>query len=371
MHVSLFTRKRALALLARGLTVDAVVQELAKRHPYHTPEEIRRAYFVLGGKFTLKGLEGADRQRLVAKLREMNEFRQKLKDLNAERLRSYTTDEQQRQARDRAYRAALADPKKKKRMAKTLTEMWKRPAFKQDVIKQSTKTITELNKQAGTKEAAAKRLKDLHKQPEYAQAHSKRSSKLLKKKQSNREFIKARDVGLQKYYDEHPEIREARRKLMQQINEERRKLREALKADAKKPSRILGMTRQQREQRLRELDIFYNDILRHIPKEERHEYLKRSQKIGQMVVKTEQTPAYAKARAEFMKEQHLSETVLMKMENTLKQAHKGRQGKNLLVLAKAISQEAKTPYLKAYIFAVWALINKWPELTQPTKENQK
>lgn len=345
MRLGLFGRKRALALFARSMSVDQVVQELAKRYPYKAPEEIKRILF-LGGKFGLKGMQGAGRQKILAKMQMMTEHAKKLRKQQKENLGPWSDDPQLRQERDKRLREAFAQPEELKRRKDNLERLKQHPAFKKS------------------------NLKGIHK---YYRTHSEVSETRGDRLRSEA-FKKVRDAGTQKYYGEHPEARKARARTMREINEERKKLFAKLKELEKRPSeKRVGMTRQQIEQRLRELDQIYDDILKHLPKEERLAYLKQGQKTGKRIAETRETtepakrpttkkPSYEKARAEFMTQQGITETELARMENAFKEARKTT--KQFPTITKIIAREARIPHMKAYVFSSWAMTNKWPELTR-------
>ncbi|MFH1199630.1 MAG: hypothetical protein V1708_01025 [Candidatus Micrarchaeota archaeon] len=135
-------RRRALALLARGMGEVEAAEELRRRyHSSASAEAVRSAYFPQKGGFNISGYVGAGRQEILERIQSMTRFsRKKREDMrklhedpefekrNTERLRLLHEDPEFARLRDeraaKTFRRLNSDPEFRRKMSEGISHFW-------------------------------------------------------------------------------------------------------------------------------------------------------------------------------------------------------------------------------------------------------
>ena len=231
MKVNLFARKRALALLGRGMNPDEVARQLVKRHPGHSLEEVKRAYFPSRSSFAIGNFTGASRQQILERITQMNAHaergREHARRINttpgfleaqSERMRRLNADPKFLAAATERIRKFNADPKFAKanvdrsrtRMHRlwapggTLHGLWANPEIARLMSEQAREQMRKLNADPQFKKANAERsserMRKLHQDPQFAKANAQRAREIMRRLWENPLFRKKLSRGLSRYW---------------------------------------------------------------------------------------------------------------------------------------------------------------------------
>jgi hypothetical protein len=147
-------RSRAIALLARGKSIDQTVDWLRHRyHPTRSINEVRHAYFPESGPYSLTRLVGKSHKEALRKLKSLT----KLKGSVSAALKRLNADPEFAAARD----------------------------------ERASERMKRLNADPEFAAAAGERMKRLHSDPEFAAARDERASERMKRLHADPEFAAA------------------------------------------------------------------------------------------------------------------------------------------------------------------------------------
>ena len=154
-------KSRALALLARGLSIDEVAAELHRRyHPVSSMEKVKRAYFPPKGTYAISRLEGGSREEILEKLRIMTRHRQILRQFNRNPKFAAIRKANILLLNQPAFVEARVETSRR-----TMRLLNSNPAFVERHKKSSRKTLLRRNRVTAFAEQRDTRIRLLHKDP--------------------------------------------------------------------------------------------------------------------------------------------------------------------------------------------------------------
>jgi hypothetical protein len=165
-------RSRALALFSQGKASEEVVNFLQNRyHADRNQEEIRRAYFVRKGAYSLSCLEGKPREDILGKMASINRAKQRSRKTMSRLHEDKNFEEMRRQSASRTLKALWQDP---------------------DFVERS-------------KERSRQQVEMLNSDPAYSQFRDNRRAKAretMVRLRSNPEFLRVRAEGVQRMFED-------------------------------------------------------------------------------------------------------------------------------------------------------------------------
>lgn len=176
-------RSKALALLARGLSIPQCTSELQRRyHSEHTLESVRRAYFQSHNVFDLTKFEGAPRETILAGLATIRAQRQAYAERSRERMLRLNRDPKFAAARNQTSSKTMhrlhQDPefaaRRDERGRKRLLELHQDPAFRTANAARSQGRMRALRQDPAFQSACAERLRQLNQDPTFIAARNER-----------------------------------------------------------------------------------------------------------------------------------------------------------------------------------------------------